>query len=255
MATAVEAQQITAVQPYYPGITAQDLYISTGIQNLNGMPFPDYEKYFKGRIAHAKDYRRRDTRLIASGGVVPAKVHPFFIVAQGKDEATLDGGTTFNKHAGLTNMVVSGAMEHNAWLIIESVQVTCAPSARDFNSLSSGQPANLAAAAETTSSATNTLFGLVRDSYLTFKVGTRVKAEGRMSAFPGDEVYSGAFGAVADEGFIQIGKGEPKPMKEIVVLEPHENFTLGLEFFIAATVPQNVEIEIALCGVLIEDLQ
>jgi hypothetical protein len=252
-----EQQQITVVNPFFPGIKAGDLYDSTAIQNLNGMPYADYAQYFKGRIAHARDYRRRDTRIIAATETVAAKIHSFYTIpANGKGDTTLGGTITIDpKHKGLTNMVDAGRMEHNAWLIVESVQCSVVVSSRDYNSVSNGQPLNLAAAAEATNSATNTVLGLNRASYMNFKVGARVKAEGRMSEFPSDEVFSGAFGAVADEGFIQIGRGEPKPLKEIVVLEPHQNFTLELEFFVAPVFGQNVEIEWALVGVLLEDLQ
>jgi hypothetical protein len=250
-----EANQITVTNRYYPGIRAEDLYTSTAIQNLNNMPFPDYQKYFQGYIAEATDYRRRDTRVIAAGETIAQKKHLFFNVVAGKTEKTLGETVSYTKDEGECNMVDSSRMEHNTFLIVESLQVNLLATSRDYSVIGAdGQPTVLSVAAEASNSAVNTVIGLVRNSYLRFKVGKHVKAEGRLTQFPSDEIYSGAFGQVADEGFFQIGVGMPRPLKEIVVLEPGANFTMELELFRAVTVPQNVELSISLVGVLLEDV-
>jgi hypothetical protein len=243
-------------KPYRPGtIDPRSLYSSTGLNVLDGMPFEDYRKYFQGRIKQATDHKRRDMRLIGAGTTVLKNRYGFFATPVGSPEKSLDGGVTIDPKDGrFTNMVEGNRMEAGSILIVESIQCQAALSSRDFNAFALDEPTDLAPAAAGTMSASNTLLGLNRNTYLEFDVGRDRKAEGRLASFPSDEAFSGAFGGDSDEGFIQIGYGKPRNLKEIVVLAGLRHFTLFVDFFANTIVPQNVEIEIALCGVILESV-
>lgn len=264
MATPTQTKNVEiGVQlPYRPGMQANELYTSSLIDTLDGMPFQDYAKWFQGRIKQANDHRRRDTRVIGAGTTVAAANYPFFKVPLNGSETSLDGGTTFNpKPKALTNMIDDNRMEYGSFFIIESVQCFLIATAREFKTITTGQPTDLSpAVAEGTNSASTTVIGLARNCYMTFKVGNDRKADGRIAEFPSDIVFTGAFGGasttggVGDEGFVQIGAGKPRMLREIVVLRPGQYFTVELEFARASLVSQNVELEIAFSGVLLESV-
>lgn len=251
--------QLQVRQP--PG--APSLYQPTFLETLDGMPVQDWVKYFGAgsRIKNANDHRRRDARIIAAAATVSAGRKPFFSVPLNGADTTLDGGTAINpKPAHLTNMVDDNRIEYGSIMIVDRIECFLIATKREFSTIVAGQPTNLGAAAGEGTSATNTVVGLSRLVYLTFKVGQDLKADGRIAEFPSSIVFNGAFGGesvtggVGDEGFIQIGAGQPRPLKEIVVLRPGQYFTADLEFLNAVTVPQNVEIEIALCGVILREV-
>ena len=234
------------------------LYETTTLNYLNNMPFADYAEKFQGRIMHARDHRRRDTRVVAAASTILKKVHKFFDAPKDStSEKSLDGSITIDpKDESFTNMVESSKIEAGSTLIVESVQVGIFQTHRDFNAFAAGtgEPSDATPAATDTLSATNVLIGLCRSAEVRFGLGRDVKAEGSPDSFPPDRGFSGALGGATPEGWIQIGFGAAKPMREIVVLQNLYHFFVEWEQYRALITPMNVEIEIALCGVLLESV-
>lgn len=226
------------------------IYESTNLMTLDDMPFADYAKFFSGRIKDAEDHDRYDTLRIEAASAVAKGPKTLFNVPAGSDGKTATG-TVFTKDAGDTNMVEGNRMEYGSVMIVESVQCQVIAPAREFAALSAGGPTDLTPAAAGTIAASNTVIGLGLGVNLTFTVGDNVKASGPLAKFPCAYVFSGAVGGDTDEGFVQIGMGRARPLREIVILKPMQNFAVALDFLRATTVPQSIQIRVYLSGVLL----
>ncbi len=66
------------------------------LDNLHGMPGAEWWTNYRKTIVNARDYKLRDTRLIAAGQTVAAKVHPFFNIELNGSDTSLDGSLTIN---------------------------------------------------------------------------------------------------------------------------------------------------------------
>lgn len=183
------------------------LYETSFIETLDDMPSEEYEKLFKGRIKSAIDHRRRDTFRIDTGGVtVPKGIKAFFNIAIDGDAKTANG-VAYVKDKSDTNMIEANKLEYGTTLIIESVQLTAVATSREFGALVAGEPSDLSPAAPATDivCASNTVVGLGLNCNLEFRVGDELKTEGLLVNYPSENVFTGSFGADAQEGLFRLG--------------------------------------------------
>jgi hypothetical protein len=231
------------------------LYEDRNIETLDDMPASDYMKFFKDRIKHAVDRRRFDVARIVGGQVIAADLKPLFNIPLNGDAKTLDGGTTYKKDRGDTNMKENNKLEYGHVLIVESVQVSCLATSREYAALTAGEPTSLAPAAEGTEASSLTVTGLGNNVNLRFAVDDKVKTENPLICYPPDFGYSGSYGNAADEGFTQFGFGRANMLRQIVVLRPGQYFTVLLDFLRSLTIPQSVDLKVMLCGVELEPVK
>lgn len=237
------AQQEITVRA--PSKTA--LYKRTFLETLDEMPFADYVKFFDGRIKSAHDTDRYDTLRIDGAATLQKGRYALFNVPRDGDAKTTNG-TPYIKDKGDTNMVEGNKMEYGTILIVECIQVQLVATTREFATLQQGEPTDLTPAAAGNMSASNTVVGLADNIFLQFRVGDVIKAEGILSKFPCEYGFSGAIGGDTDEGFVQVGFGRRRPLKQIVVLKPGQYFTVELEVLRSLFVPQSAQIRVFLSG-------
>jgi hypothetical protein len=226
------------------------LFESFNIETLDEMPFSDYAKKFQGRIKGAVDHDRYDTLRIEPATTVAKGVRALFTAPRDSDAKTASG-TAIVKDRGDTNMVEANKMEYGNIMIVESIQAQVVATSRDFAAIAQGEPTDLSAAAPATDTvaSSNTVIGLADNTFLQFRVGDDVKAEGILTKFPCEYSFSGAYGADAQEGFTQLGNGRARLLKQIVILKPGQHFSVDLDFLRAMLVPQSVGVRIYLSGI------
>ncbi len=250
-------QNATFRNPYPFGSNVDDvrqLIADISLDNLHGMPAAEWWKVYRPTIVNARSYKLRDTRIIGAGETVPQKVHGFFAAPIGQPETSLGGTIAIpSKTKRFTNIETAQRLEPGQVLIVDSVQAKMPVTSRDFAAFVAGEPTDLTPNTVTTNSSANTVIGLCRVTGLTVREGQEIIAEGRLDDFPSESVFNGGYGGDADEGITQIGNGFAKPLREIYVLRGGRLFHTDLEFYNAVISPQNVEIEISLCGFLLED--
>jgi len=231
----------------------QPFYEATAIQNFDGMTTRDYLKYFKDGVKFAKDHDRADSRVLVAGGTIAAGAeNEFFQKVSGENEKSLDGGTDILKTDYHTNMQEGGKIEKGASLIIDSLQIECTITHREYNAFANGQPTTAVVTATDTSSATNHMIGLDRTIMFELWRGNKMLADGTLSDFPSEGGFYASFGGATPEGFIQNGFGVAKHLREVVVLDAGYLFKLKARQIGAFTGVLNVEIRAKLCGLLVE---
>lgn len=257
MAQQDSIQAATFRSPYPFGSSVNDvrnLIADMELDNLHGMPAAEWWKIYRPTIVNARKYKLRDTRLIAGGATVAAKVYQFFAAPIGQPDTSLDGSIAIpTKTKRLTNIETAQRLEPGQVMIVDSIQAKMPVTSRDFATIVAGEPTDLTPNTTTTNASVNTVVGLCRDTHLTVREGQEIIGEGRLDDFPSDSIFSGSYGGDSDEGFTQIGNGFSKPLTEIYVLRGGRLFHTELEFFNGVLCPQNVEMEISLCGFLLED--
>lgn len=229
------------------------LYRRTLLETLDGITMEEYTKNYKGRIKNAHDHDRYDTAIIPAATAVSAGDKQLFNVPNAQTGPNL-AGTNYKRDEADTNMVEANQLEFGNFLIVESFQVQILATTREYAAFTDAKPTDLAPAAAGTIAASNSVAGIANDFFIDFKVGKRSLCSGPLIKFPSEYVLSGAFGADTDEGFVQVGMGKPRPLREVVVLQPKQNFTVTIKVFRATTVPQNLKIRVYLCGVLLESV-
>jgi hypothetical protein len=239
-------------------MTPQDqvMFNRSYLQNLDGMSARQYLQTVKGQLKNARDYKLRDTRIIGTGGTVTTGDYEFFVKPINAEESTLDGGATIARKTGdLTNLLEANKLIKGNILVVDSIECSVFVPAREFATITNGRVTSAAPAAAGTTAASNNLIALCRGSYLTVKLsGKDIRAEGQLWDFPPSKKLSGVMGAVDDDGFVQIGDGLAKPLREIIVLGEQTFFQVVLNFPVDLTIAQNLEIEVALCGLLFESV-
>jgi hypothetical protein len=231
----------------------QPFYEATAIQNFDGMTTRDYLKYFKDGVKFARDHARYDSRILVAGATIQAgTVNEFFQVKSGDIEVSLDGGTNINKTDYHTNMQEGVKIEKGASMIVDSLQIECTITHREYNGFANGQPNTAVVTATDTSSATNHMLALDRTIIFELWRGQKLLAEGTLSDFPSEGGFYASFGGSTPEGFIQNGFGVQKHLREIIVLDAGYLFKLKARQLTALTGVLNVEIRPKLCGLLVE---
>lgn len=223
------------------------------LETLDGISAADYARRFKNKIKQAQDHDRYDTLRIEAASTVPRGIKALFGVPKDGDFKSASGNLIV-KDSGDTNMVEGYKMEFESYMLVESIQVQATATAHEFNALSAGQPTDLAPAAAGVVSSANTVIGISLNTFLQFRVGDEVKAEGLLPKFPCEYSFSGAYGGAADEGFTQIGVGVARPLRQVVLLKPGQNFVVTLDFLRALVVPQSIQLRVYLSGTLFESV-
>lgn len=223
------------------------------IETLDNLSAEDYARLFKNRIKQAQDHDRYDTLRIVAAETVPKGLRPLFGVPKDGDFKTA-GGAAIVKDAGDTNMVEGFKLEYESYMLIEAIQVQGVAPSRAFNAEVAGEPTDFTPAAAGTNSSANTVLGLGKTTFLQFRLGDEVKAEGPVTKFPCGYGYSGAYGGDADEGFTQIGFGMVRPLRQTVLLKPGQNFVVELNFLRSFIVAQSVDLRVYLSGTLFKSV-
>jgi hypothetical protein len=226
-------------------------YQPTPLSVLNSVTTQEFFAGYKGRIHNAREFRLFDTRIVVAGQPILAKFHDFFHKVVGDDELTLDGTVTINKTRNMTNAEEANKLSVGTALIITSVQIRVEATVRDFGTITTGQPTSAVPAAAGTMAASNNLALLHRMNKFTCEIGQDMIAEGRLYDYPPKGGISGVLGAVDDEGVLQNGMGLPEYLDEVAILPGQQFFKVRLDAPIAVTYTQNIEIEYALCGTLV----
>jgi len=231
-------------------------YSRSYFENMDGMPAMEYLKTVKGQLKNVRDFKLRDTRIIGAGETITQGVYEFFQKPIGQSEATLGGGATIaNKTSDLTNLKEANKLSNGNILIVESVQVNVFAPIREYATITNGRVTSAAPAAAGTTAAANNLIALCRGSYLTgIYANNNIRYEGRLWDFPGDAKLSGAIGGADDDGWVQVGDGKPRLMREIIIMKGGDFFQAKLEFPVDLTIAQNIDVELCLSGILVESV-
>lgn len=201
------------------------VYERSFLESLDNIPLSEYNQRFRGQIKNAIDTIRFDTLRIVSGTAIVLSDKSLFSVPLNGTGTTADGATSYKKDQADTNMRVASEMEYGNTLIVESFQIEAFVPSAIATADTVNRITDPTAVAGATLSPTLNLIPLLRDAWVTFSVGDRIVLEGRPLEFPAQGGIMG-FGGGVEDGGAQNGFGFARPLREIVILRPGEQFSV-----------------------------